>query len=225
MKRCPQCYQTFSDENMFCLSDGTTLMVIGDTSSSPTIITSAPFLPSQSAPQPAVRQGVNPIFVYLGIGLLVLLAGGAAFMWIKSADSSSKNDETIAKKEEDLKRREQELANAEKEKLQKENEELKEKNQKAEEEKLKLQKQKQPSTVPSQSQTQMPSSSAGTAFVPRPTTNVRVSPTSSSAILCKITEKITIRTFGSSGVRDNNGVWIYTDYCGTIGFIHSTQIK
>lgn len=220
MKRCPQCYQIFSDENMFCLSDGTTLMVIADTASSPTIITSAPFLPSQSAPQPVVRQGVNPVFVYLGIGLLVLLAGGAAFMWMKSADSSSKNDETIAKKEEDLKRREQELANAEKEKLQKENEELKEKNQKAEEEKLKLQKQKQPSTVPSQSQTQTTSSS-GAAIVFAPPSNVRVSP--GGAILCSVRQKKTINIYGT--IKHTDGVWVYTDVCGTTGVIHSGQLR
>jgi len=93
MKRCPNCNQTYPDDDLnYCFSDGTPLVSISDSSSAPTVIIPSPFV-RQSAQ--SVRQGVNPMFAYLAIGLLALLVGGAVVMWIKSDSSAS----SIAKNE------------------------------------------------------------------------------------------------------------------------------
>jgi len=84
MKRCPQCNATYPDNDadlQFCLVDGTPLVYIPDSVSQETV----PQFPviGQQTLQPA-RPGVNPIFAYLTIGLLVLLVSGAVFIWINS---------------------------------------------------------------------------------------------------------------------------------------------
>jgi len=82
MKRCPNCNQSFSDENLFCLSDGTPL--VSNAPEVPTIINRSPFI--QQPVQP-VQQDVNPLVAYLAIALLALVAGGALVAYLKS-DSS-----------------------------------------------------------------------------------------------------------------------------------------
>ena len=88
MKRCPQCQQTFLDENLYCLSDGTPLVPVFDAPEETTVIRPSPFL--QQPPQPA-RQGVSPIFAYLSIALLALIVGGAVILWVKSDSNVSPN--------------------------------------------------------------------------------------------------------------------------------------
>lgn len=103
MKRCPQCQQVFSDDNFFCLSDGTPLpspfdapdevtfvrntteeptlvrhtieepTFVRNTTEEPTLIKNAPFIPQIPQTAQATRQGVSPVFAYAAIGLLVLL--------------------------------------------------------------------------------------------------------------------------------------------------------
>jgi len=219
MKRCSQCYQTYPDDTLFCLSDGTPLASVMDTSSEATVITSSPFRqPSQSVP---VQQGINPLFVYVGIGLLILVGIGAFAMWNKSDSSVSSNSE-MTNREKELERREQELANTEKERLQTEREKLEREKQLLEDEKTKLESRKKQNPSVS-TQTTTTTSSAGAAIVFAPPSNVRESP--SGRILCSVTKRTTIRVHGSTNVYDKNGVWIYTDVCGTMGVIHSTQIR
>jgi uncharacterized protein (TIGR03067 family) len=80
MKRCPKCNLTYQDDDLnFCLTDGGQLVFVPD--SEETVIRPSPFLQQTS---PSVRQGFNPIFVYLTIGLLALFAGGAIMLWLKS---------------------------------------------------------------------------------------------------------------------------------------------
>lgn len=79
MNRCPQCNQTYSNENLFCLSDGTSL--VSDAADVPTVIRPSPFF---QQPTPPVKQGVNPLFAYLAIGLFALVAGGAVVAYLKS---------------------------------------------------------------------------------------------------------------------------------------------
>ena len=86
MKRCPNCNQTYSDENIFCLHDGTQLVF--DAPDVPTVIRPSPF--SQQPVQP-VRQGVNPLFAYLAIALFALVAGGAVVAYLKSDSSTPAN--------------------------------------------------------------------------------------------------------------------------------------
>ncbi|OLP19966.1 hypothetical protein BST81_02505 [Leptolyngbya sp. 'hensonii'] len=55
------------------------------------------------------------------------------------------------------------------------------------------------------------------AFVFDPPSNVRNSP--NGTVLCTINSPTTINIYGSAGP------WYYTDVCGSIGVIHSSQLK
>lgn len=55
------------------------------------------------------------------------------------------------------------------------------------------------------------------AVVFDPPSNVRVVP--NGEILCSVNNRRRINTYGSAG-----GSWYYTDVCGTMGVIHSSQI-
>lgn len=85
MKKCPQCRAVYADEMVFCLQDGTALLLAGE---EPTVVLRQPV----AAPPQVIKQGVSPIFAYLTIGLLALLVFGgiAAFVFFKpqTADSS-----------------------------------------------------------------------------------------------------------------------------------------
>lgn len=220
MKRCSHCYQIYDDDTLFCLADGTHLVSVMDTFSDATVITSAPF-PRQFSRSVPANKGVNPLPIYLGIGLLILILAGGFGVWRMLGSSSSET----AVREKDLQHREQEIANAEKEKLQNEQDSLAREKQLLEEEKKNLESTKRqqsqnPIVMP---QTVSPTSSAGAAIVFAPPSNIRESP--NGRILCSVTRKATIKIYGSTSVNDKNGVWIYTDVCGSMGVIHSTQIK
>lgn len=103
MKRCPQCQQIFSDDNFFCLSDGTPLpspfdapdevtfvrntteaptlvrhtteepTFLRNTTEEPTLIKNVPFIPQIPQAAQTARQGVSPAFAYAAVGLLALL--------------------------------------------------------------------------------------------------------------------------------------------------------
>lgn len=60
-------------------------------------------------------------------------------------------------------------------------------------------------------------SSAGAATVFNPPSNVRTSP--NGDILCSVQRVSTINIYGSTGE------WYYTDVCGTMGVIHSSQLR
>ncbi len=92
MKRCPQCNQTYPDDDLnFCLDDGGQLVFVSNSSFEETVIRPSPFF---QQPSPPVKQGVSPMFAYLAIGLLALVAGGAVVMWMKSDSSASSKNET-----------------------------------------------------------------------------------------------------------------------------------
>ena len=59
--------------------------------------------------------------------------------------------------------------------------------------------------------------------VPNPPSNIRTAP--DGKILCTVKDKAKINLRGTSNIKDKNGEWLYTDYCGKIGFIHSTQVQ
>ncbi len=84
MKNCPQCRQNYSDDTMFCLSDGTPLIFANDPPEEVTIVRTLPFILPNIQPQgQPIRQGVSPVFAYLSIGLLLfLLLGGGIFLLI-----------------------------------------------------------------------------------------------------------------------------------------------
>ncbi len=60
-------------------------------------------------------------------------------------------------------------------------------------------------------------SNTGVALVYDPPSNVRVSP--NGAILCSVRERTSINLYGSTGS------WYYTDVCGKMGVINSSQIR
>ncbi len=66
-----------------------------------------------------------------------------------------------------------------------------------------------------------------TARVFSPPSNVRMEP--DGAILCTLPRKTTITTYGQYNYRRDNdhngGDWLYTDSCGKLGVIHSSQIR
>ncbi|MDX2099143.1 MAG: hypothetical protein SFW36_15300, partial [Leptolyngbyaceae cyanobacterium bins.59] len=60
-------------------------------------------------------------------------------------------------------------------------------------------------------------SNANTALVFDPPSNVRTAPNGS--ILCTVKAQSRVNTYGSTGP------WYYTDACGTMGVIHSSQVR
>lgn len=116
MKQCPQCRQTYSDETIFCLSDGTPLHFLNDKPEEVTIVQSLPeeitFVRPVQNTQPTIvtpiqpvqpiRSGVSPIFAYLSIILLLLLIGGGAivggfFVLSRMSDGNSNANTEVAK--------------------------------------------------------------------------------------------------------------------------------
>jgi hypothetical protein len=62
-------------------------------------------------------------------------------------------------------------------------------------------------------------SKSGAGIVFDPPSNIRVSPLGTAPILCSVQTKRTINLLSS------NGPWYATDACGSIGYIHKSQIK
>ena len=105
MKQCPACNRTYAEETLtYCLADGSLLSIpyypeithripmSRATDSPPTEI-----LPSNPSHSQHMRQSRNPLFVYVVIGLLALLAGGVVGAWVRSnsdASSTAKSEVT-----------------------------------------------------------------------------------------------------------------------------------
>lgn len=104
--------------------------------------------------------------------------------------------------------------NVEKEKLQNEREKLEKEKQELKDEKAKTEKMKD---------AKPPSSElVDTFMITDPPTNIRDSP--NGKVLCVAKKQELIKSFGSTGITDNNGEWFYTNYCGKMGVIHSSQV-
>ena len=224
MKRCNQCFQTFSDDYSFCLNDGTTLVDIPDMASQPTIIGISPTVftvPATSQNLANTRQSFNPAYAIIGL-LTLIVIGLIAFLLIRESknpvvvknENSNVVSNTPSNTNEQRSNLEQEKINQEKENLQLQKDKIELEKQKLNREKAKLEQQK--TTV-------QPSSSSSIGYVSKPPSNVRESP--NGTVLCKITYKTSINIYGSTNVRDNNGEWYYTDVCGKTGVIHSTQFN
>ena len=120
MKQCPQCRQAYSDETIFCLSDGTPLILFDDAPEEVTVF--KPIQPTQeeitvfkpnreeitiTRPSqniqptvPPVQSGSSPTFLYLVAGLLLLLIGGGvilAAIFVFSQMSGGNTNTEIAK--------------------------------------------------------------------------------------------------------------------------------
>ncbi|HNU09364.1 MAG TPA: hypothetical protein PKO33_16465 [Pyrinomonadaceae bacterium] len=243
MKTCPQCGQIYDDEVNFCLTDGTTL----DWSSAPTIasvemptvVRSAPAIipveqpsfqqPFQPqilpAPPPPARSGSGLLWVVIVFLLFLIVAGGIGFTvylmrpTVDDDRGKATSNSTPSGGLKDEISEEKEKLKAEQEKLDEEREKL-EKDRKALEEKKK----QTPTPLPTTMPTVPPPTQYRTAYIVDPPTNVRATP--NGRIICVIRQRnAPVSILGSTGVRDSNGTWYYTDACGSRGVIHSSQFR
>ncbi len=94
MKKCPTCNQTFTDDNDFCLNDGTPL--ISDSTSQPTLIVNAPSANAQpfhhAASSPSTGSS-NMLYLVIGV-LATALVGIAAYAFLLRDTGSGKADGT-----------------------------------------------------------------------------------------------------------------------------------
>lgn len=91
MKQCLNCNQTYTDDLLFCLSDGTPLTDLLDDNEQQTVIRNVPANAALKAPDNSGR-----LFKYISAALavllvMVLLIGAAAFLILWSGSSSSSN--------------------------------------------------------------------------------------------------------------------------------------
>jgi hypothetical protein len=229
MKKCLQCEQVYGDDTNFCLSDGSTLVSVSDSFTSsaetPTILSNKPFIPMVSSAPPEPKKS-NTILIAAIAGLLILVLGGAIIGLIiyglsksstvtnsnvanvsNSSDKSNKNAIVEQKSNNDN------LA-----------QNLKDQQDKLEKDKKKLADERK-ALEAKKKETEQPTQDADprTATIIDPPTNIRLSP--NGTVLCVVKQRTTVNIIGTTNVRDNNGVWYYTDACGKQGVIHSSQIR
>jgi hypothetical protein len=159
----------------------------------------------------------------MAFGLIVLASGMTACSTNKSETNAvqTSNSNRVATTGNG-----QESANAEISQLTKERENLEQERQRLAKEKANLEKEKKQvadtkNATPPDVDTEIWNGDIWQ--VHNPPSNVRVSP--DGKILCTISKKTKINLRGTSNIKDKNGEWLYTDVCGKIGFIHSSQIQ
>lgn len=85
MKKCPNCNQIYSDDNLFCLNDGTSLLLVSDTGQTPPIFPTSENMPTQfiSRSQPNLPNSSSNIpgwlYAVLGAMAAIIVALGVAF--------------------------------------------------------------------------------------------------------------------------------------------------
>ena len=228
MKKCLQCEQVYGDETNFCLSDGSTLVSTSDSFASsaetPTILSNKPFIPPISTAPPEPKKN-NPILIAAIAGFLILLFGGAIIGLIvyglsKSptvtnvnvANVSNADDKSNKNAVVEQKSNNDNLA-----------QNLKEQRDKLEKDKKKLADERKALEAKKQETDQPTQDAYRTATIIDPPTNIRLSP--NGTVLCVVKQRTTVNITGTTDVRDNNGVWYYTDACGKQGVVHSSQIR
>ncbi len=104
MKRCPNCNQLFTEDNMFCLNDGTSLLYVSETGQNPTIIPTSGEMPTQYIQHPlnpapkAIENSSKWLYLIIGI-LATALVGMGAFLFTISGEKKepvNQNDTKIA---------------------------------------------------------------------------------------------------------------------------------
>jgi hypothetical protein len=106
MKKCPNCQQLFTDDNMFCLEDGTSLLYVPETGQNPTVLptsgeTPTIFIPKQptpvySAPQVQPVSSGRWIFPVLGFLIGVIAVLGFLLIYPKLSPSNENKTAEIA---------------------------------------------------------------------------------------------------------------------------------
>lgn len=98
MKRCPRCNQLFTDDNFFCLDDGTSLLLSSDTAQNPPVFQTSSDQPTLIVPR-SQTIAPNPVnnpskWLYLIIGVMgTALVAMAVFMFLPR-NTSDKSDTT-----------------------------------------------------------------------------------------------------------------------------------
>lgn len=92
MKRCPNCNQVFSDDNVFCQQDGTTLLFVSQTSENPSLFPVTDSAPTQVVSRPRISSSSaasdSSKWLYLIIGAIAatILALGITFYFSQNAN-------------------------------------------------------------------------------------------------------------------------------------------
>ncbi len=249
MKKCLQCEQVYGDETNFCLSDGTTLVSVSGSftahDETPTVYGNAPAptvsslggVPPPSfsgAPStPTVSSAARPepnksntLLIALVVGLVALVAGGTVVgLVIYGLSKSDPKDTNIANVSNSADKANRGASDGQKSDNAKPAENLKQQQDKLDRDKQKLEDERKALEEKKKAATPTPkTSSATTAVITDPPTNIRATP--NGTIICVIRQRGTVvNILGSTGVTDNNGTWFYTDACGRQGVIHSSQIR
>jgi hypothetical protein len=98
MKRCPRCNQLFTDDNFFCLDDGTSLLLSSDTAQNPPVFQTSSDQPTLIVPR-SQTIAPNPVnnpskWLYLIIGVMgTALVAMAIFMFLPR-NTSDKSETT-----------------------------------------------------------------------------------------------------------------------------------
>lgn len=178
MKQCPQCRQSFSDDTLFCLSDGTPLNFVDEMPEQVTVVRPAVVHIPPPSVQVPVRQGVSPIFVYLTIGLLLILLGGgviglAAFVISKMSGTTTEIAQDTNKPSANftLPKRDdgQNKINEEKANLQRQKDQVEKEKQRLADERKKLEEEK---TKPVETPTPSPTPPPTVNYPPQPTARI-----------------------------------------------------
>lgn len=176
MKHCPTCDRSYSDETLtYCLEDGSLLSASFDAEATqripPSRITnhqSTEVLPPTLSLSTPTRQGRKSLIVYLVVGLLALVAGGAIMAWMNSNSKTSPDAKSEAASNTPPVIKEEvsddtSTSTKEKESLQEEKERLEREREELAEERRKLEAKQKESTSPTTKQ--LPPPSSGTYFV------------------------------------------------------------
>ncbi|MFN0277893.1 MAG: hypothetical protein ACKVRN_04745 [Pyrinomonadaceae bacterium] len=205
MKKCPNCNQLFSDENAFCLNDGTPLMMLASTQDTVVLPKSSSGQQFQNRAEVAGKPGQS-ILIYLMFGVILLLsivAVGFGVAFFMSSRGDNPKDTTAQT------------------------------NQAANPPGSNPPSNQSGPARPSPTDAVVIGSpppvktvrppGARSGLVIKPPSNVRFTP--NGEIQCTVRSRSTINIYGDTGVYDNNGLWYYTDVCGRQGVIHSSQFK
>lgn len=101
MKKCPSCNQLFSDDNVFCMNDGTTLLYAAETGANmpvfptadnaPTQVISRPQVSMQTAAAIAPKDSSKWLFLIIGV-LASALVGMGIYMFAIRGEKDEKKD-------------------------------------------------------------------------------------------------------------------------------------
>lgn len=225
MKRCPKCGLNLTDDNDYCLEDGT-LLVPDSGGQSFGSFQSSGEVPTQVLTRP---QPMNPQFVaqqaspaaskppYLIFGVILLLAMVAVGFAVAFFVSTTKTD--VANTNSNVNSRSEQ--EEEKRRIDEQKAQLEADNTRLAEERKRLEAEKQKVAQQRQSSGPLPPSTS--ALIIDPPTNIRATP--NGRIVCVISSRTIVGIINTPSIADKNGVWYRTNACGGSALVHSSQVS